>query len=235
VDNDRLQGFGALVSGVVGTLFTLATVILVYLTYNSQKEELEKTTKALYKQNFESTFLMLLNMRNKITEKIQKDFYLKTLYDLIQKSIDKFTDQMHPGDGSPFNPEEYMEDVKAHKYHLSEPLKIFVEQELNNSEVRRIIIPYIENLSSILKYLENSEDKLIEGDKQVYLHLIKRNLLPQEPIFIYYLCLSDSYPLFKRLIKKYILIDKSLLDANMLFHSSFYDFYDALEITPPYK
>lgn len=78
VGNNTISGYGTFVVGLVGSLFSAAAIVLVYQTYKSQKEELNETreelkkqNESLCKQNFESTFFNLLNLKNNIVSHLK--------------------------------------------------------------------------------------------------------------------------------------------------------------------
>ena len=226
--------FGDYVGGLSGSIFNFFSFVLLLLTILLQvqemrysREELEKTTEALRRQNenqkhinFENTFFQLLQLHHDHANNLMNYEEGKLL---IGRQCFAYFYRLL---------KEIYEEKKANFVfapHLSyteteqEIIRAAYQQFYNRHQAK--LGHYFRNLYNIVKFVE----KHYEGEqaKQDYMKMIRAQFSSYELVLIFYNCLFFLYEYkeveFYQLVEKYLLLKN--LPNRMLFKDMHYDFY----------
>ncbi len=232
--------YGEFIGGMVGSLWALAGVILFYEALRFQRTELKmqrhelelqrheiveqtyqfkKQNETLEIQTFENTYFKLLSLHNEILESIVMEI----------KTGDK--DKTHTYReirGRDCFHEYYQRYKKVFHWAFEEQSKAgFDESTLKRiieysykifyEEYQADLGHYFRNLFTIFKFVDSAK-----GNPRFYINLIQSLLSNFELLLLYFHCLSDINPEFKRLVEDYSLFYKIIEDELIEITKSLY-------------
>jgi len=201
-DPNDWAAFGSYIGGVLGPFFAFLSVFALLLTIIYQRGAQEKQDKALYKQNFESSFFQMLNLYNQIVENIQRQYSWGTVKG--RDALEKFQSILI----------DYLTNPRADTFE-----KVAVSYNTLYKEYNNILGHYYRNLYMIIKFIDESdldrEDKNSISNRKKYTSIVRAQLSNSEQILLFYNCISErGIEKFYPLMNKYSFFEN--LDIRLL-------------------
>ncbi|WP_412850599.1 putative phage abortive infection protein [Chryseobacterium sp. PMSZPI] len=217
--------------GFANALFTgfsfiglIGTILLQRHDINTQRKELQKQTKSIHVQNFESTFFQMLTIFQGIVDNLEIVEYGESikgrrvfgvLNQKIKNELFEITMTEEYQERSSFEIEDVIRYVFIEKDDAIEAYdKVY-------SEYGDVLGHYFRSLYHIVKFT----DKYKGIDKQKYISIARSHLSNSEQVLLYYNCLHENGVIkFMPLVKKYALLKN--IDWDYFPDQTFMLFYD---------
>ena len=191
-----------------------------------QKKQLEAQNQTLQKQNFESSFFHLLSVHNDIVNSMEipwgrtvyqgRQCFAYLLYEF------RYNYDEYKGAEEKFWIGMAQNPNKAEELMLE---RINAKYEALFDKYQSRVGYYFRNLYNLVKFVDEKSDfPKDHKDKKPYTNLIRAQLSSDELGLLFYNCLSNRGDKFKKLVKKYALLED--MDFKVLIneeHKSLYD------------
>lgn len=151
-DHTRWAEFGSYIGGVIGGTFAVLVFFILIQTLRVNQEELSATRRAIQKQNFESSFMQLLNQTDNEYSKIKIDVSrdaIRTLRNTAEQCI------------------IVVKELRPNAIAES------VERKLFNEHIHHVAKSYIDFLQIFLEFISENLDEKISSQLHVKLFTSK--------------------------------------------------------------
>lgn len=197
-DFSTLGQLGDLIGGFIGTIFALIATILLIATLNTQRESNKKTKLFLYNQQFENSFISLLNALNE---------HIKTIeYNIGKREVvgKKYFQHCHNTITRYFDANINRND------RLNKVISTYEVFYLKN---RNYLGSYYRLLYRIFDLIDDSD--LTENRKFHYAKILRATLSESELFLLHYNSLTEQGKNFRILIVKYNILKHLPLSSHI--------------------
>lgn len=197
-DYSTLGQLGDLIGGFVGTVFALIATILLIATLNTQRESNKKTELFLYNQQFENSFISLINALNEHVKSIEyyigeREIVGKKYFQHCQNTITRYF------------------DAKSNRNDRLN--KVMNTYEIFYVKNRNYLGSYYRLLYRIFDLIDDSD--LSENRKFHYAKILRATLSESELFLLHYNSLTGQGKNFRTLIVKYNILKHLPLSSHI--------------------